>query len=124
MKLKLITKVFTLCNKPEKLRERVFLSLSSCSFAFTWWTFVTFRNHIIVYFLALFWCPLWPSTLGAGTDQAVLFQITAGTAPSRNRTFGSGRFGLSRFALGRCGHGTFRSGHFDLGTFRSRHLCA
>jgi len=119
MKLKLITKVFTLCNKPEKLRERVFLSLSSCSFAFTWWTFVTFRNHIIVYFLALFWCPLWPSTLGAGTDQAVLFQITAaGTAPSRNRTFRSGRFGLGPF-----GHGTFRSGRFGLGTSRSRHLC-
>jgi len=44
MKLKLTTKVLTLCSKPEKLRERVFHSLSSCSFTITWWTFVTFRT--------------------------------------------------------------------------------
>jgi len=44
MKLQLITKVFTLCRKPEKLRERVFHSLSSCWFTFIWWTFVTFRT--------------------------------------------------------------------------------
>jgi len=30
MKLKLITKVLILCSKPEKLRERMFHSLSSC----------------------------------------------------------------------------------------------
>jgi len=36
MKLKLITKVLTLCSKLERLRERVFHSLSSCSFTFTW----------------------------------------------------------------------------------------
>jgi len=35
MKLKLVTKVLTLCNRPEKLGERVFHSLSSCSFTFT-----------------------------------------------------------------------------------------
>jgi len=34
MKLKLITEVLTLSSKPEKLRERVFHSLSSCSFTF------------------------------------------------------------------------------------------
>jgi len=28
MTLKLMTKVFTVCSKPEKLRERVFYSLS------------------------------------------------------------------------------------------------
>jgi len=44
MKFKLITEVLTLCNKPEKLLERVFHSLSSCSFTFTWWTFITFRT--------------------------------------------------------------------------------
>jgi len=44
MKLKLIKKVLTLCSKPEQLRERVFHSLLSCSFTFTWWTFVTFRT--------------------------------------------------------------------------------
>jgi len=43
MKLKLITKVLTLCSKPEKLREHVFHSLSA-SFTFTWWMFVTFRT--------------------------------------------------------------------------------
>jgi len=32
MKLILTTKVLTLCSKPAKLRERVFHSLSSCSF--------------------------------------------------------------------------------------------
>jgi len=42
--LKLITKLFNLYSKPEKLRERVFHSLSSCSFTFSWWTFVTFRT--------------------------------------------------------------------------------
>jgi len=35
MKLELTTKVLTLCSKPEKLRERVFHSLSSCSFTYT-----------------------------------------------------------------------------------------
>jgi len=44
MKLKLVTKILTPYSKPEKLRERVFHSLSSCSFTFTWWTFVTFRT--------------------------------------------------------------------------------
>jgi len=42
--LKLITKLFNLYSKPEKQRERVFHSLSSCSFTFSWWTFVTFRT--------------------------------------------------------------------------------
>ena len=42
-KLKLIPKVLTLCSKPKKLHEYVFHSLSSSSFAFAWWTFVTFR---------------------------------------------------------------------------------
>jgi len=45
MKLKLITKVLTLCSKPEKLCEHVFRSLSSCSFTFTLWMFVTFKPH-------------------------------------------------------------------------------
>ena len=36
MKLKLITKVLTIRSKPEKLREGVFYSLSSCSFTFTY----------------------------------------------------------------------------------------
>jgi len=44
MKVKLITKVLTLSSKPEKLCERVFHSLPSCSFTFTWWTLVTFRT--------------------------------------------------------------------------------
>jgi len=44
-----------------------------------------FPNHIVVYFLAHFWRPLWPSVLGKGTDQVMLFQITvAGTSPSIN----------------------------------------
>jgi len=61
MKLKLITKVLILCSKPENLRERVFHSLSSCSFTFTWWTvgYFQFQNHIVVYFLALLWSPFW-----------------------------------------------------------------
>jgi len=44
MKLKLITNVLTPCSKLEKLRERVFHSLWSCSFTFTRWTFLTFRT--------------------------------------------------------------------------------
>jgi len=31
-------------QQPEKLCERVFHSLSSHLFTFTWWTFVTFRT--------------------------------------------------------------------------------
>jgi len=34
----------TLSSQHEKLRERVFHTLSSCSFTFTWWTFVTYRT--------------------------------------------------------------------------------
>jgi len=44
MKLKLITKILTLCSKPEKLHGRVFHSLSSCSFTFTWWTVGHFQT--------------------------------------------------------------------------------
>jgi len=58
--MKLITKVFTLCSKPEKLCEPVFHSLSSCSFTFT---FSLSELHIVVYFLTRFWLPLWPGAL-------------------------------------------------------------
>jgi len=44
MKFKLITKVLYSCRKLVKLRKRVFHSLSSCLFTFTWWTFLTFRT--------------------------------------------------------------------------------
>ena len=44
MKLKLMTKVLTLCNTPEKLREHVFHSLSSCSFTLLGGSLVTFRQ--------------------------------------------------------------------------------
>jgi len=78
MQLKLTTKVLTLCSKSEKLSKRVFHSLPSCSFTFAWWTFVTFRTtYCSCIFLGSFWRRLWPSALDAGTDQAMLFQITA-----------------------------------------------
>jgi len=91
MKLKLVTKVLTLCTKSEKLCERVFNSRSSCSFIFTWWTFVTFRttqSYISCLFLALAlpWHLRQPTSLtkgSASTDQMMLFQVTAAsTAPS------------------------------------------
>jgi len=44
MKLKLITKVLTLRSKPEKLRELVFHSLSSCSFTLLGGPLVTSRQ--------------------------------------------------------------------------------
>jgi len=36
---------------------------------------------------------------------------------TQNRTFRSGRCGLSRFGMGRFGHGTFRSGDTSVTTF-------
>jgi len=54
-----------------------------------------FQNHTVVYILALFWRPFWPSALGAGTDQAMLLQITAaGTAPSIN--YRTGRIRINK----------------------------
>jgi len=50
-------KSIDLCSKPEKLRERVFHKLSSCSFTFTWWKVRHFQNHVVVCFLAFFGTP-------------------------------------------------------------------
>jgi len=46
--LKLITKVFTLCSKPEKLRERVMF------IHFYLVDVRHFQNYIVVHFLTLF----------------------------------------------------------------------
>jgi len=56
--LKLRTKVLNLHSKPEKLRERVFYSLPSCSFTFAYLTFVTFRTtYCSCIFLVSFLAP-------------------------------------------------------------------
>jgi len=61
MKLKLITKILTLCSKPKTLRERVFHSLSSLLLG---GRSSLSEPHSSI-FLGSFWRSLYPSTLGS-----------------------------------------------------------